>query len=102
MQPRWIRQAITRSIADQHVQSSPVHMIETINKLNRILVKCYQEWVAKRRQKSLLNAWECQKVRFVKRKIEERTYFYGTPIGDDDDHYLGDFIEDSTLNWSLI
>ena len=74
----WIRQAITRSIADQaRTIRIPVHMIETINKLNRIsrqmlqeiivfLVKCYKKWGVKRHQKSLLTAWVCQKIKFVK------------------------------------
>ena len=60
----WIRQAITRSIADQaRTIRIPVHMIETINKLNRISGKCCRKWVVNPRRKSWPNAWKCLKTR---------------------------------------
>lgn len=63
----WIRQAITRSIADQaRTIRIPVHMIETINKLNRISRQMLQEMGREATRKSLLNAWECQKIKSVK------------------------------------
>ena len=63
----WIRQAITRSIADQaRTIRIPVHMIETINKLNRISRQMLQEMGLKQHQKSLLSAWVCQKIKSVK------------------------------------
>lgn len=63
----WIRQAITRSIADQaRTIRIPVHMIETINKLNRISRQMLQEMGREATPKSLLTAWVCQKIKFVK------------------------------------
>lgn len=63
----WIRQAITRSIADQaRTIRIPVHMIETINKLNRISRQMLQEMGREATRKSLLTAWVCQKIKFVK------------------------------------
>ena len=60
----WIRQAITRSIADQaRTIRIPVHMIETINKLNRISRQMLQKWVANRPRKSWVNAWKCLRTR---------------------------------------
>lgn len=61
---RWIRQAITRSIADQaRTIRIPVHMIETINKLNRISRQMLQKWVASPPRKSLASAWTCLRTR---------------------------------------
>jgi RNA polymerase primary sigma factor len=60
----WIRQAITRSIADQaRTIRIPVHMIETINKLNRISRRCCRRWAASRRRKSWPCAWKCPRTR---------------------------------------
>ena len=99
----WIRQAITRSIADQaRTIRIPVHMIETINKLNRISRQMLQKWVAKQHRKNLPAKWMPEdKVRKVL-KIAKEPISMETPIGDDEDSHLGDFIEDGRRNHPLI
>ena len=93
----WIRQAITRSIADQaRTIRIPVHMIETINKLNRISRQILQELGREPTPEELAVKMEMpeDKVRKVL-KIAKEPISMETPIGDDDDSHLGDFIEDS-------
>ncbi|TBR74406.1 MAG: RNA polymerase sigma factor RpoD, partial [Nevskiaceae bacterium] len=93
----WIRQAITRSIADQaRTIRIPVHMIETINKLNRISRKMIQEMGREPTPEELAEAMEMpeDKVRKVL-KIAKEPISMETPIGDDEDSHLGDFIEDA-------
>ncbi|MBV1951731.1 MAG: RNA polymerase sigma factor RpoD [Cycloclasticus sp.] len=93
----WIRQAITRSIADQaRTIRIPVHMIETINKLNRISRQILQEKGREATPEELAVEMEMpeDKVRKVL-KIAKEPISMGTPIGDDDDSSLGDFIEDA-------
>tara|TARA_R110002074_G_scaffold152936_1_gene307498 strand:+ start:62621 stop:64423 length:1803 start_codon:yes stop_codon:yes gene_type:complete len=93
----WIRQAITRSIADQaRTIRIPVHMIETINKLNRITRQILQEKGREATPEELAIEMEMpeEKVRKVL-KIAKEPISMGTPIGDDDDSSLGDFIEDA-------
>jgi RNA polymerase primary sigma factor len=93
----WIRQAITRSIADQaRTIRIPVHMIETINKLNRISRQILQELGREPTPEELAVRMEMpeDKVRKVL-KIAKEPISMETPIGDDDDSHLGDFIEDS-------
>ena len=93
----WIRQAITRSIADQaRTIRIPVHMIETINKLNRISRQMVQEMGREATPEELSIRMEMpeDKVRKVL-KIAKEPISMETPIGDDDDSHLGDFIEDS-------
>ena len=95
----WIRQAITRSIADQaRTIRIPVHMIETINKLNRISRQMLQEMGREPTPEELGERMEMpeDKVRKVL-KIAKEPISMETPIGDDDDSSLGDFIEDSTI-----
>ena len=92
----WIRQAITRSIADQaRTIRIPVHMIETINKLNRISRQILQEQGREPTPEELSERMEMpeEKVRKVL-KIAKEPISMETPIGDDDDSHLGDFIED--------
>jgi len=92
----WIRQAITRSIADQaRTIRIPVHMIETINKLNRISRQILQEKGREPTPEELADKMEMpeEKVRKVL-KIAKEPISMETPIGDDDDSHLGDFIED--------
>ena len=92
----WIRQAITRSIADQaRTIRIPVHMIETINKLNRISRQILQEMGREPTPEELAEKMEMpeEKVRKVL-KIAKEPISMETPIGDDDDSHLGDFIED--------
>ena len=92
----WIRQAITRSIADQaRTIRIPVHMIETINKLNRISRQILQEMGREPTLEELADKMEMpeDKVRKVL-KIAKEPISMETPIGDDDDSHLGDFIED--------
>ncbi len=92
----WIRQAITRSIADQaRTIRIPVHMIETINKLNRISRQILQEKGREPTPEELAEKMEMpeDKVRKVL-KIAKEPISMETPIGDDDDSHLGDFIED--------
>ncbi len=92
----WIRQAITRSIADQaRTIRIPVHMIETINKLNRISRQILQEKGREPTPEELAEKMDMpeEKVRKVL-KIAKEPISMETPIGDDDDSHLGDFIED--------
>jgi RNA polymerase primary sigma factor len=94
----WIRQAITRSIADQaRTIRIPVHMIETINKMNRISRQILQESGQEPSPEELAILMEMpeDKVRKVL-KIAKEPISMETPIGDDEDSHLGDFIEDST------
>ena len=93
----WIRQAITRSIADQaRTIRIPVHMIETINKLNRISRQMVQEMGREATPEELAERMDMpeDKVRKVL-KIAKEPISMETPIGDDEDSHLGDFIEDS-------
>ena len=95
----WIRQAITRSIADQaRTIRIPVHMIETINKLNRISRKLLQEMGREATPEELAEAMEMpeDKIRKVL-KIAKEPISMETPIGDDEDSSLGDFIEDGNI-----
>ncbi|WP_343192644.1 RNA polymerase sigma factor RpoD [Buchnera aphidicola (Taiwanaphis decaspermi)] len=99
----WIRQAITRSIADQaRTIRIPVHMIETINKLNRISRKILQEigrepTPEELSEKMLIPEDKIRKVL----KIAKEPISMETPVGDDEDSHLGDFIEDTTLELPL-
>jgi len=96
----WIRQAITRSIADQaRTIRIPVHMIETINKLNRISRQMLQEMGREPTPEELGERMEMpeDKVRKVL-KIAKEPISMETPIGDDEDSHLGDFIEDTTIS----
>ena len=96
----WIRQAITRSIADQaRTIRIPVHMIETINKLNRISRQMLQEMGREPLPDELAERMEMpeDKVRKVL-KIAKEPISMETPIGDDEDSHLGDFIEDHTVH----
>jgi RNA polymerase primary sigma factor len=96
----WIRQAITRSIADQaRTIRIPVHMIETINKLNRISRQMLQEMGREPTPEELGERMEMpeDKVRKVL-KIAKEPISMETPIGDDEDSHLGDFIEDNTIH----
>ncbi|MBR7070346.1 MAG: RNA polymerase sigma factor RpoD [Oxalobacter sp.] len=93
----WIRQAITRSIADQaRTIRIPVHMIETINKMNRISRQILQETGSEPDPATLAEKMDMpeDKVRKIM-KIAKEPISMETPIGDDDDSHLGDFIEDS-------
>ena len=95
----WIRQAITRSIADQaRTIRIPVHMIETINKLNRISRQMLQEMGREPTPEELGERMEMpeDKIRKVL-KIAKEPISMETPIGDDEDSHLGDFIEDSSM-----
>ncbi|MDJ0880301.1 MAG: RNA polymerase sigma factor RpoD [Gammaproteobacteria bacterium] len=95
----WIRQAITRSIADQaRTIRIPVHMIETINKLNRISRQMLQELGREPLPEELAERMEMpeDKVRKVL-KISKEPISMETPIGDDEDSHLGDFIEDTNV-----
>ena len=95
----WIRQAITRSIADQaRTIRIPVHMIETINKLNRVSRQMLQEMGREPTPEELGERLEMpeDKVRKVL-KIAKEPISMETPIGDDEDSHLGDFIEDITI-----
>ena len=99
----WIRQAITRSIADQaRTIRIPVHMIETINKLNRISRQMLQEMGREATPEELAERMGMpeDKIRKVL-KIAKEPISMETPIGDDDDSHLGEFIEDSTLELPL-
>ncbi|CAL4318389.1 RNA polymerase sigma factor RpoD [Buchnera aphidicola] len=99
----WIRQAITRSIADQaRTIRIPVHMIETINKLNRISRNMLQEMGREPTPEELSEKMLIpeDKIRKVL-KIAKEPISMETPIGDDDDSHLGDFIEDTTLELPL-
>ncbi|WP_051378980.1 RNA polymerase sigma factor RpoD [Derxia gummosa] len=93
----WIRQAITRSIADQaRTIRIPVHMIETINKMNRISRQILQETGSEPDPATLAEKMEMpeDKIRKIM-KISKEPISMETPIGDDDDSHLGDFIEDT-------
>jgi RNA polymerase primary sigma factor len=96
----WIRQAITRSIADQaRTIRIPVHMIETINKLNRISRQMLQEMGREPNPEELAERMMMpeDKIRKVL-KIAKEPISMETPIGDDEDSHLGDFIEDTTIS----
>jgi RNA polymerase primary sigma factor len=96
----WIRQAITRSIADQaRTIRIPVHMIETINKLNRISRQMLQEMGREPQPEELAERMVMpeDKIRKVL-KIAKEPISMETPIGDDEDSHLGDFIEDITMD----
>ncbi|VFS75496.1 RNA polymerase sigma factor RpoD [Pseudomonas aeruginosa] len=98
----WIRQAITRSIADQaRTIRIPVHMIETINKLNRISRQMLQEMGREPTPEELGERMDMpeDKIRKVL-KIAKEPISMETPIGDDEDSHLGDFIEDSTMQFA--
>jgi len=95
----WIRQAITRSIADQaRTIRIPVHMIETINKLNRISRQILQEKGREATPEELAEKMDMpeDKIRKVL-KIAKEPISMETPIGDDEDSHLGDFIEDASI-----
>ncbi len=95
----WIRQAITRSIADQaRTIRIPVHMIETINKLNRISRQMLQQFGREATPEELAKEMEMpeDKIRKVL-KIAKEPISMETPIGDDEDSHLGDFIEDLSI-----
>ncbi|MDT0593399.1 RNA polymerase sigma factor RpoD [Glaciecola petra] len=99
----WIRQAITRSIADQaRTIRIPVHMIETINKLNRISRQMLQEMGREPTPEELSERMIMpeDKIRKVL-KIAKEPISMETPIGDDEDSHLGDFIEDTTITQPL-
>ncbi len=96
----WIRQAITRSIADQaRTIRIPVHMIETINKLNRISRHMLQKYGREPTPEELSQVMEMpeEKIRKVL-KIAKEPISMETPIGDDEDSHLGDFIEDGNVD----
>jgi len=95
----WIRQAITRSIADQaRTIRIPVHMIETINKLNRIARKLLQEKGREATPEELAIEMEMPEIKVRKvLKIAKEPISMETPIGDDEDSSLGDFIEDGNV-----
>ncbi|GAA5068627.1 RNA polymerase sigma factor RpoD [Lysobacter panacisoli] len=95
----WIRQAITRSIADQaRTIRIPVHMIETINKLNRISRQMLQQYGREATPEELAKEMDMpeDKIRKVM-KIAKEPISMETPIGDDEDSHLGDFIEDTNI-----
>ncbi len=95
----WIRQAITRSIADQaRTIRIPVHMIETINKLNRISRQMLQQFGREATPEELAKEMDMpeDKIRKVM-KIAKEPISMETPIGDDEDSHLGDFIEDTNV-----
>lgn len=96
----WIRQAITRSIADQaRTIRIPVHMIETINKLNRISRNMLQEKGRDPTPEELAKRMGMNEDKILKvLRIAREPISMETPIGDDDDSHIGDFIEDSTLS----
>ncbi|MBS3957924.1 MAG: RNA polymerase sigma factor RpoD, partial [Xanthomonadaceae bacterium] len=99
----WIRQAITRSIADQaRTIRIPVHMIETINKLNRISRQMLQQFGREPTPEELAKEMDMpeDKIRKVM-KIAKEPISMETPIGDDEDSHLGDFIEDTNAESPL-
>jgi len=99
----WIRQAITRSIADQaRTIRIPVHMIETINKLNRISRQMLQQFGREPTPEELAKEMDMpeDKIRKVL-KIAKEPISMETPIGDDEDSHLGDFIEDTNVESPL-
>ena len=93
----WIRQAITRSIADQaRTIRIPVHMIETINRMNRITRQILQETGVEPDSRELAELMELPEEKILKiMKIAKEPISMETPIGDDDDSHLGDFLEDT-------
>ncbi|MFG4613714.1 RNA polymerase sigma factor RpoD [Acinetobacter baumannii] len=95
----WIRQAITRSIADQaRTIRIPVHMIETINKINRVSRQLLQEMGREPTPEDLGERLEMDEVKVRKvLKIAKEPISMETPIGDDEDSHLGDFIEDQNI-----
>ncbi len=95
----WIRQAITRSIADQaRTIRIPVHMIETINKINRVSRQLLQEMGREPTPEELGERLDMDEAKVRKvLKIAKEPISMETPIGDDEDSHLGDFIEDSTI-----
>ncbi|AEI74876.1 RNA polymerase sigma factor rpoD [Candidatus Moranella endobia PCVAL] len=99
----WIRQAITRSIADQaRTIRIPVHMIETINKLNRISRQMLQETGREPTPEELAERMLMSEDKIHKvLKIAKEPISMETPIGDDEDSHLGDFIEDNTIEMPL-
>ncbi len=96
----WIRQAITRSIADQaRTIRIPVHMIETINKINRVSRQLLQEMGREPTPEELGERLDMDEAKVRKvLKIAKEPISMETPIGDDEDSHLGDFIEDSSIN----
>ena len=96
----WIRQAITRSLADQaRTIRIPVHMIETINKINRVSRQLLQEMGREPTPEELGERLEMDEVKVRKvLKIAKEPISMETPIGDDEDSHLGDFIEDSSIS----
>ena len=96
----WIRQAITSSIADQaRTIRIPVHMIETINKLNRVSRQMIQEMGREPTPEELGKEWICLKIRLEEcLKIAKEPISTETPIGDEEDTTLGDFIEDTSID----
>ncbi len=95
----WIRQAITRSIADQaRTIRIPVHMIETINKLNRVSRQILQEKGREALPEELAERMDMPEHKILKvLKIAKEPISMETPIGDDEDSHLGDFIEDKNI-----
>lgn len=96
----WIRQAITRSIADQaRTIRIPVHMIETINKINRVSRQLLQQMGREPTPEELGEHLDMDEAKVRKvLKIAKEPISMETPIGDDEDSHLGDFIEDSTIS----
>lgn len=96
----WIRQAITRSIADQaRTIRIPVHMIETINKINRVSRQLLQEMGREPTPEELGERLDMDEAKVRKvLKIAKEPISMETPIGDDEDSHLGDFIEDSSIS----
>ncbi len=96
----WIRQAITRSIADQaRTIRIPVHMIETINKLNRVKRQLLQKYGREATPEELSVEMELPESKIIKiLKIAKEPLSMETPVGDDEDSNLGDFIEDTNLS----
>ncbi len=96
----WIRQAITRSIADQaRTIRIPVHMIETINKLNRVRRQLLQKFGREATPEELAIEMELPEYKIIKiLKIAKEPLSMETPVGDDEDSNIGDFIEDTNLS----
>jgi RNA polymerase primary sigma factor len=96
----WIRQAITRSIADQaRTIRIPVHMIETINKLNRVRRQLLQKFGREASAEELATEMELPEYKILKiLKIAKEPLSMETPVGDDEDSNIGDFIEDTSLS----
>jgi RNA polymerase primary sigma factor len=96
----WIRQAITRSIADQaRTIRIPVHMIETINKLNRVRRQLLQKFGREATPEELATEMELPEYKIIKiLKIAKEPLSMETPVGDDEDSNIGDFIEDTNFS----